>query len=246
MEEPAVVNRPPNARNDAARTAENKSVRVSVLKNDSDPNRNNIRITNFSQPKHGKVYKRGDTLVYKPDRNFSGRDAFTYRISDVNGGTDRARVRITVRPAPKPKTQACRPGRDGKTIFGTPGNDMLRGTRGDDRIFGFGGNDRIIGGNGEDQIIGGDGSDIIRGGSCGDTIKANDGNNRVYGEGGGDVVDGGKDRDLIVGGGGEDVFMGNGGRDRLIARDGRKDVVNGGSGRDTCRTDRKDGKAGCP
>ena len=163
-----------------------------------------------------------------------------------NRDTTATVVRPKPAPPPRPEPQACSPNRDGKTIFGTQGNDVLRGTGGNDRIFGFGGNDRIIGGNGEDQVIGGDGSDTIYGGPCTDTIKAGDGNNRVYGGGGGDVIDGGKGRDLIVGGGGEDVMMGIGGRDRLIAKDGRKDIVNGGSGRDVCSTDRKDKKAGCP
>ena len=245
-----VPNRPPVARDDSARTEENRPVRINVLSNDRDPDGDQLSVNSFSQPKNGRVTRNPDgTLTYRPNRGFSGTDTFRYQISDGQGGTDTALVRVRVIPKPeppRPKPQACSPNRDGKTIFGTQGNDVLRGTGGNDRIFGFGGNDRIIGGNGEDQVIGGDGSDTIYGGPCGDTIKAGDGNNRVYGGSGGDVIDGGKGRDLIVGGGGEDVMMGIGGRDRLIAKDGRKDIVNGGSGRDVCSTDRKDKKAGCP
>ena len=171
---------------------------------------------------------------------------------DPNGGNNRAAAATVVRPRPAPAArptpapEACKPGRPGKTIIGTPGNDVLRGTSGNDTILGYGGNDRIVGGNGKDTIIGGGGSDTISGGPCSDSIKANSGNNRVYGGGGNDAMDGGRGRDLLVGGSGRDALVGVGGRDRLIARDGQKDAVNGGSGRDVCRTDGNDSKTSCP
>ena len=70
---------------------------------------------------------------------------------------------------------AHRPGRPGRTITGTPKDDVLVGTPGADTIRGLAGNDDITGGRGDDRLYGGegndnfhwangDGHDLIRGG----------------------------------------------------------------------------------
>lgn len=78
------------------------------------------------------------------------------------------------------------------SIYGTPGNDVLRGTPGpdvicglggDDRIDGRGGNDVIQGGDGDDTLIGGPGMDWLFGGHADDRIQARDGQR--------DIADGG-------------------------------------------------------
>ena len=97
------VNEFPTARNDTATTAENESVRIRVLQNDSDPDGDSLTVQNFSRPDNGRVSRNPNgTLTYTPNQDFSGRDSFTYTVSDGNGGTDTARVRINVRPAPAP------------------------------------------------------------------------------------------------------------------------------------------------
>ena len=229
------LNRPPNAKDDSARTRENVPVRIQVLKNDSDPDGNQLSVQNFAQPKNGRVSRNPDgTLTYKPNRGFSGRDSFTYTISDGNGGTDTATVKILVSaaqvpPTPPPSSDPCKGvGSAKKNILGTPGDDVLIGTNGKNTIIGFGGNDRIYACGGNDSIIG------------------NDGKNQLFGGAGDDSIDGGKDNDLIVGGSGRDAMNGSGGRDRLYAKDGNKDSVNGGSDRDICRVDRRDRDVGCP
>src|SRR3954447_11116328 len=71
----------------------------------------------------------------------------------------------------------------GRTITGTPGDDILVGTPGADTIRGLAGNDDITGGRGEGRLYGGegnapfhwangDGHDLIRGGP-GDTDTGN-------------------------------------------------------------------------
>ena len=48
-------NDPPIARNDAATTAENSSVRIPVLQNDSDPDNDPLTVQSFTQPDNGQV-----------------------------------------------------------------------------------------------------------------------------------------------------------------------------------------------
>ena len=72
-----------------------------------------------------------------------------------------------------------------------------------------------------------------------DIICAYGGRDVVSGGGGHDLVYGGPGADRIAGGRGLDVLYGNAGRDRLNGRDGRVDRLNGGSGRDSARVDRR-------
>lgn len=239
------VNEFPTARNDTASTRENGAARIPVLRNDSDPDGDRLRVQSFTRPSNGRVSRNSDgSLTYTPKRGYSGRDSFTYTVSDGNGGTDTATVRIRVRPAQTPPNEPPRPtppstpdpprgvcngvSSADKIIRGTPGNDVLIGTNGRNTIFGFGGNDRIYACGGNDSII------------------ANPGKNRIFGGTGDDSIDGGRNNEFIVGGSGRDTMNGSGGRDRLFAKHGTRDTVNGGSGRDTCRVDKKDGKVSCP
>jgi hypothetical protein len=91
-------NRPPTAANDAANVKKNKSVRVLVLANDSDPDGDALTITRATDPPRGTVtVDRGVSITYRPDHNFVGTDTFTYEISDGKGGVAVAQVTITVR-----------------------------------------------------------------------------------------------------------------------------------------------------
>jgi immune inhibitor A len=92
------ANRSPVARNDAATTQQGKSVRVSVLRNDTDPDGDALTVTRAEDPPHGSVrIDRGRTITYTPDAGFFGTDTFTYEISDGKGGTSTAEVTITVK-----------------------------------------------------------------------------------------------------------------------------------------------------
>ncbi len=96
-------NEPPEARDDRATTVENRSVRIAVLRNDSDPDNDRLTVQSFTQPDNGRVSRNSNgTLTYTPDRGFSERDSFTYVVSDGDGGTDTATVRINIQPAAVP------------------------------------------------------------------------------------------------------------------------------------------------
>lgn len=92
------VNDRPAARDDNATTQEDAKVSsINVLNNDTDVENDTLKVTSVTQGKNGKVSINSDnTLSYTPNENFYGTDAFTYTISDGNGGTDAAAVRIKV------------------------------------------------------------------------------------------------------------------------------------------------------
>lgn len=91
-------NRAPVARDDRATTRENERVRLDVLKNDSDPDGDRLTVGRSTQGRHGEVRcSAGGRCVYVPDRGFNGRDAFTYKAEDGQGGSDTATARVTVR-----------------------------------------------------------------------------------------------------------------------------------------------------
>jgi hypothetical protein len=135
------------------------------------------------------------------------------------------------------------------TIFGGPGDDVLRGGDGDDALYGEGGADRVHGGSGDDRIWGGDGRDYIDAGPGHDTVLGGRGNDTVYGldgddnlaggpgndylEGGrgDDTIEGGRGNDALSGGPGDDTLLGGVSHDRLYAGPGR-DTVDGGDGED--------------
>ena len=113
----------------------------------------------------------------------------------------------------------------GCTIVGTSRRDVIRGTKRRDVICGLAGNDVITGLGGNDKILGGAGNDRLMGGR------------------GNDLLDGGAGNDWMDGGAGTDVVRGGQGVDFLVSRDGGSDRIQGGPGRDRCRTD---AIRGCP
>ena len=100
------VNDPPAATDDNASTAEDTSVTIDVLANDSDPDGDGLNITLVSNPANGDATIQGTGIAYMPDPNFNGTDSFTYDISDGNGGTDTATVNVTVNPVNDPPVAA--------------------------------------------------------------------------------------------------------------------------------------------
>ncbi len=92
----SVQNIPPAAVNDVATTPEDVPVRVAVLTNDSDPDRDPLTITSASA-NHGTVVINADgTLSFTPDANFNGVANVSYTITDSNGGFATATLTITV------------------------------------------------------------------------------------------------------------------------------------------------------
>jgi len=82
-----------------------KSTVFQVLDNDTDADGDTLTIIDLHQAQHGTVeiidgddddYEIGDALLYTPDADYSGEDSFQYLISDNNGGTDFAEVKIAI------------------------------------------------------------------------------------------------------------------------------------------------------
>ena len=95
--EPANV--APVASDDVALTSEDGSVTIDVLANDTSADGNPLAITSVSDGAHGTAALNADgSVLYTPDADFNGADAFTYTVSDGNGGFDTASVAVTVTP----------------------------------------------------------------------------------------------------------------------------------------------------
>ena len=91
------VNDPPVAQNDAVTTPENIEIEINVLANDSDPEDDPLTISSVANPVNGSaVNSGGGIIIYTPNTNFFGSDAFEYTVSDGNGGSDTATAVINV------------------------------------------------------------------------------------------------------------------------------------------------------
>ena len=144
------------------------------------------------------------------------------------------------------------------SLFGGPGNDILRsrdgsssvslwGGRGNDTLFGSPVEDVIEGGSGRDDVEAGAGPDAVFGGLGADRLHGNRGGDFIAGGGGSDRIMGGPSNDLLKGGWGNDTISGGDGHedqlrggpenDTLLARDGLRDMVFGYLGFDRARVD---------
>lgn len=97
------VNDPPLAKDDGAATAEESSVTVVVLANDTDVDGDTLSLVGVTQPRHGLAYPAaGGGVTYVPEANFSGRDRVTYLVADGQGGQSRGVLDIIVSNEPDP------------------------------------------------------------------------------------------------------------------------------------------------
>ena len=90
------VNDGPVAVDDAATTAEDTAVSVTVLANDSDLDGDTLAVSSVSTPAHGAAVIAGTSVTYTPALNYNGPDSFTYTVGDGNGGSATATVTVTV------------------------------------------------------------------------------------------------------------------------------------------------------
>ncbi len=121
------VNDVPKAQNDTASTPEGQSVTVAVLANDSDDDGDSLALSSVGSPSHGTAVKNGNnTVTYTPSANFNGSDAFTYAISDGQGGTASALVNVTVSSvsdAPVANDDVATTPEDSSAVIGVTAND---------------------------------------------------------------------------------------------------------------------------
>ncbi len=90
------ANAAPLAKDDEAWAIWGQPTRIDVLANDSDPDGDALTIVSVGPVAHGKAVISGRSIVYTSDRDFFGREVFTYTVSDGRGGTASATVRVTV------------------------------------------------------------------------------------------------------------------------------------------------------
>jgi len=94
-----VVTAPPEPVDDTALVAEDGSVLVNVLANDSDPDGDALTVgPTLGTPGHGTVVVEGTQVRYTPTANYNGPDSFTYQACDPSGACTTATVLITVAP----------------------------------------------------------------------------------------------------------------------------------------------------
>jgi hypothetical protein len=97
-----VVNSPPSASDDSDSTDEDTSVTVDVVANDADPDGDTLDVTAITNgPNHGNAKITGasnDQIQFDPGTDETGDVRITYEVSDGNGGTDTAKLSITVNP----------------------------------------------------------------------------------------------------------------------------------------------------
>ncbi len=95
------VNERPAAADDVLTVAEDEVARAEVLTNDHDPDAGDRpHVVSVGSAEHGQtsLADNGAAVRYVPNPNFHGLDLFIYVVSDLEGLTDTATVRITVTP----------------------------------------------------------------------------------------------------------------------------------------------------
>ena len=95
----AVNDYQPVAVDDSSGTSINTSVGVNVLMNDTGLGDGGIELSGYNAPTNGSVTEiiNNEIVEYAPEADYLGYDYFDYQISDYDGDTDTANVKITVR-----------------------------------------------------------------------------------------------------------------------------------------------------
>ena len=95
------LNKPPVAKDDIKST-ECSAITIDVLDNDTDPENDPLSILSVDPGSqlYGTVMQSGNQIIYTPSetcgKGNTGVDNFSYTISDGNGNTDTANVKVTV------------------------------------------------------------------------------------------------------------------------------------------------------
>lgn len=233
-------NSAPDAVNDSAAVKINRSVAVSVLGNDSDPDGDTLTVTITTNAAHGSLSVAANGVItYTPKVDYVGSDSFVYRVSDGRGGSDTATVTLTV-VLPQDtagletnpwntstKVLAVRGTTNADTISvgrnsaGTMAVVTINGAaRGSFALTSFA---RIV-------LVGYAGNDRLEVGwamNVNAELRGEEGNDTLLGGGGSDLLLGGAGDDRLEGRGGRNVFLGGLGADTLIGSGNGSDLLIG-------------------
>ena len=152
---------------DTASVAENQSVTIDVLANDTDANAGDTKtlISVSSTALGGSVSIVGGKAVYVADADSfdllkqpqTVLDTFTYQVQDSHGAVSTGTVSVTVRGVADAPTRNGVGGAD--NMIGTALDDVLNGLGGADKLSGLAGADTLNGGASNDTLTGGAGID---------------------------------------------------------------------------------------
>lgn len=118
----SAANRPPVAADDGFQVAGGSTNnQFDVLKNDTDPDGDALRILSVQSPAHGTASVSGDRVTYAPSAGYVGTDRFTYTITDDKGGNSTATITVTVGPANRPPLAV----NDAFVVAGSSANNLL-------------------------------------------------------------------------------------------------------------------------
>ncbi|MGE0452153.1 MAG: Ig-like domain-containing protein [Vicinamibacteria bacterium] len=93
----------PTPQDDQAATAEDTPVTIDALANDTDPDGDALSVEAVGAPAHGTAAFDADgSILYSPDPDYHGPDAFAYSVRDASGRTASATVHVTVAPVNDP------------------------------------------------------------------------------------------------------------------------------------------------
>jgi Ca2+-binding RTX toxin-like protein len=110
--------------------------------------------------------------------------------------------------------------KDGESLDGTAGADLIKARGGDDEVHAGAGNDVVKAGGGHDTVHGDAGIDILKGNGGNDALHGGADSDILIGGGGRDHLDGGDALDVLKGGKGHDVLDGGEGPDHLFGGGG--------------------------
>lgn len=122
------INDAPVAKDASVTTNYNTKTTVTVSATDVEGD--SLTYSIDEKPDHGTVTNNGSSFTYTPDPNYSGRDSFTYTVSDgtnTSTQTDTGTVSITVKAEPVDNTT---PPSDSNNSSNSSGDNSNNGTNG--------------------------------------------------------------------------------------------------------------------
>jgi large repetitive protein len=112
------VNDVPVAVNDIVTIGQDQSIEIDALMNDLSLGDGGLVVSITTQPKYGSISVTNQgTLVYSPNKGFSGAETFVYRVCDANGDCDQAEVTVNVTSNELIIPQGFSPNGDGTNDF---------------------------------------------------------------------------------------------------------------------------------